>query len=60
MFSGKSITNDHLIQVRKLTKSLVKHRFSLHNLCIVGISQWNSELSVFKAKNVGFTRYFDF
>ena len=28
----KSIITDPLIHVRKLTKSLVKHRFSLHNL----------------------------
>jgi len=28
----KSIITDPLIQVRKLTKSFVKHRFSLHNL----------------------------
>jgi len=54
----KSIISDPLIRVRKLTKSLVKHRFSLHikstallTLCIVGISRWQkSKLSVFKAK----------
>ena len=57
MFSGEFYLTDPLIQ---LTKSLVKYRFSLHNLlyylnavavCIVGIS-WcqKRELSVFKAK----------
>jgi len=32
MYSGETIFTDPLIQVRMLTKSLVKHRFSLHTL----------------------------
>jgi len=57
MLSGEIYYTDPLIQ---LTKSLVKHSFSLHDLlryvyvyalCIVGISRWQkSELSVFKAE----------
>ena len=42
------LLTDPLIQVRNLTKSLVKH----HLLCMVGIYRWQkSELSVFKAKS---------
>jgi len=32
MFNGEIYYYDRFIQVRKLTKSLVKQRFSLHNL----------------------------
>ena len=53
MFSGEIYYTDPLTQ---LTKSLVKHRFSLHNLQIIAvmysrnIPMAKSELTVFKAK----------
>ena len=53
MLSGKIY---YYLPLNSVAKSLIKHRFSLHNLlplCIVGISRWQkSKMSVFKAKKV--------
>jgi len=66
MFSGEIYYTDPLIQ---LTKSLVKHCFSLHIYCVTyavavmhsrNIRWQKSKVSVFKANKVGFNCYFDF
>ena len=54
----KSIITDRLIQVKKLTKSLVKHCFSLHNL--LRTYERYVHKVMYSRLYVGFNRYFDF